>query len=91
MKNRILIVQNNEVVENMVSKISTGKELRTRISKHFPGDRRVYFKIDKEDSNKGCFFVSKKRYDWLIAPNKGVGPKKGLLSGRKLRPVFILD
>lgn len=90
-KNNIIIVHDNKVVEYMTSKIQTSADLRKRIAKHFPGYRKVYFKVNKEDSSKGCFFVNKQRYDWQIQPTKGSDKSnRGILTGKVLKPIFTL-
>lgn len=88
-KNQIVIVRNNNVVENMVSKISNAKDLRARIAKHFPGKRAVYFKVNKDDPNRGCFFHNKQKYDWFIQSTERKNARS-MLTGRKLKPVIVL-
>lgn len=66
MKNQIVILRNAEVVENMMSKISSPSELRARLAKHFKGPRRIYFRINKEMEDCGVFFVDGVEYTWGI-------------------------
>lgn len=65
-KNQIVILRNAEVVENMMSKISSPSELRARLAKHFKGPRRIYFRINKEMGDCGVFFVDGVEYTWCI-------------------------
>lgn len=65
-KNQIVILRNAEVVENMMSKISSPSELRARLTKHFKGPRRIYFRINKEMGDCGAFFVDGVEYTWCI-------------------------
>lgn len=61
-KNQIVITQHNVVVENMMSKIQTPKDLRKRLAKRFKGAHRIYFK------SNGTFFVDGEEYQWMINP-----------------------
>ena len=65
-KNQILIMRDGRVEENMMSKISSPSELRARLAKHFKGNRRIYFKINKEMGDCGVFFVDGIQYTWCI-------------------------
>lgn len=65
-KHQIVILRNAEVVENMMSKISSPSELRARLAKRFKGPRRIYFRINKEMGDCGAFFVDGVEYTWCI-------------------------
>lgn len=69
-KNQIVIIQHNMVVENMMSKIQTPKDLRKRLAKHFKGTHRIYFK------SNGTFFVDGEEYQWMINPKGYPKPKR---------------
>jgi len=64
MKHHIVITKGQFIVENMFSKIATPSELRTRLTKKFPGKYAIYFRT--VDPQYGMFFVNGQRYFWFI-------------------------
>lgn len=64
MKHHIVITLGTFVVENMMSKIATPKELRARLAKKYPGKYSLYFRT--VDPQYGMFFVKGLKYFWYI-------------------------
>ena len=69
MKHHIVITRGTSVVENMMSKIATPKELRARLAKKYPGKHRLYFRT--LDSQHGWFCIDDRytTYLWFIDSN----------------------
>ena len=67
MKHHIVICQGGHIVENMMSKIATPKELRARLAKKYPGKYRLYFRT--LDSQHGWFSNGHSIYHWFIDSN----------------------
>lgn len=80
MKHHIVITCGQSVVENMMSKIATPKELRARLAKKYPGKYRLYFRTI--DPQHGWFSNGHGVYLWFIDSN----PEK-----RQKRPEPIPD
>lgn len=80
MKHHIVITRGQSVVENMMSKIATPKELRARLAKKYPGKHRLYFRTI--DPQYGWFSNGHGIYFWFIDSN----PEK-----RQKRPEAIPD
>jgi len=64
MKHHIVIYQGGQIVENMMSKIATPKELRARLAKRFPGKHKLYFRTI--NSQYGWFSNGHGIYHWFI-------------------------
>lgn len=69
MKHHIVIECGSHIVENMMSKIATPKELRARLAKKYPGKYRLYFRT--LDSQHGWFCIDDRytTYFWFIDSN----------------------
>ncbi len=67
MKHHIVITCGLSVVENMMSKIATPKELRARLAKKYPGKHRLYFRT--VDPQYGWFSNGHGVYFWFIDSN----------------------
>ena len=74
MKHHIVITCGRYVVENMMSKIATPKELRARLAKKYPGKYRLYFRTI--DSQHGWFSNGHGVYRWFIDSNPEKRQKK---------------
>jgi len=64
MKHHIVIKRGDYTVENMMSSISSPKELRARLVKKYPGKRAIYFRII--DDHHGSFSNGHGKYHWFI-------------------------
>ena len=74
MKHHIVITCGRSVVENMMSKIATPKELRARLAKKYPGKYQLYFRTI--DPQYGWFSNGYGVYFWFIDSNPEKRQKK---------------
>ena len=74
MKHHIVIKRGDYTVENMMSSISSPKELRARLVKAFPGKRAIYFRII--DEHHGSFSNGHGKYHWYIDSCDEKRPKR---------------